>query len=144
MENLKIISRVSTWTCFKRYSKNELSILFSFAVWFYCVYVIRCCLYKNSFLNIINIMMPQYILYNKENISNLHNISNRTVRSAGGTNFVLDAWHLYVVLNASRFTCCTSRRLTITWRPIGIPPVVWTGWLPINHETDGSGLPKIS
>lgn len=72
----------------------------------------------------------------------LHNMSNRTVLSAGGTSFVLDAWHLYVVLNASRFTCCTSRRLTITWRPIGMPPVVWTGWVPLNHATDGSGRPE--
>lgn len=74
---------------------------------------------------------------------NSHNISTRTVRSAGGTSFVLDAWHTYVVLSASRLICEISKRLTVTWRPIDTPPPVLIGVVPLNHVTWGSGRPVI-
>lgn len=70
-----------------------------------------------------------------------HNISTRTVRSAAGTSLVFDAWHTYVLLSASRFTCWISSRLTVTWRPIDTPPPVWIGVVPLNHVTVGSGRP---
>lgn len=71
----------------------------------------------------------------------LHSISNRTVRSTGGANLVFDAWQRNVLLYASLVKCGISRRFTITWRPIAIPPAVWSGSLPLNQVTVGSGRP---
>lgn len=74
----------------------------------------------------------------------LRSISTRTLRSAGGTRTVLDAWHLYVLFRAVRVILCISRRFTVTWRPIDTPPPVCITSSPFSHVTVGSGRPAMS
>lgn len=71
----------------------------------------------------------------------LHSISSRTTRSTGGASLVFEAWHRNVLLYASLVKCGISNRLTITCRPMAIPPAVWIGSLPLYQVTVGSGRP---
>lgn len=61
--------------------------------------------------------------------------------SAGGTSFVLDAWHLNVLFMADLLICCTSNLFTVTCLPIDIPSPIWNNCVPLNHVTVGSGRP---
>lgn len=74
----------------------------------------------------------------------LRSISTRTLRSAGGTRIVFEAWHLYVLFSAARVILCISKRFTVTWRPIDTPPPVCITSSPFSHVTVGSGRPEMS